>query len=116
MRPGASTPEELESLLEDALTTGDGESLRGLFETAAVLVAPCGTQELRGGAQIASHACVLRDDGYVYLADPWRVLQARDIALVIAERAVNVMRRGADQRWRYAVSLLSPDTTTEKSN
>lgn len=35
MRPGASTPEQLESLLEDALTMGDGESLRGLFETAA---------------------------------------------------------------------------------
>lgn len=116
MRPGASTPEELESLLEDALMMRDGESLRGLFETAAVLVAPFGAHEVRGGAQIASHACALRDCGYVYLADPSRVLQARDIALVIAQRAVNVMRRGADQRWRYAVSLLSPDTPTEGSN
>ncbi|MGH3264381.1 MAG: hypothetical protein ACRDNS_20570 [Trebonia sp.] len=98
MRSGASTPEELESLFEDALMMGDRRLLGGLFETATVLVSPFGSGEVRGGARIASHACALRDGGYVYLADSRRVLQARDTALLVAQQAVNVMRRGADRR------------------
>jgi hypothetical protein len=116
MRSGASTPEELESLLEDAFVTGDSESLTGLFDAAAVLVPGFGALEVRGSGQIARHANAFSDRGDVYLADPLRVLQTRDIALVIAQRAVNVMRRGGDHRWRYAVSLLSIDNTTEGSN
>lgn len=116
MRSGASTPEELESLLEDAFVTGDSESLTWLFDAGSVLVPGFGALELRGSWQIARQAGALSDQGYVYLADPRRVLQASDIALVIAGRAVNVMRRGADHRWRYAVSLLSIDNTTEGNN
>jgi hypothetical protein len=48
------------------------------------------------------------DRGYRYLTDPRRVLQAGDTALV-AGRALNVMRRGEDSRWRYAISLLNND-------
>ncbi len=47
-----------------------------------------------------------------YLADPRRVLQARDTALVVAARAINVLRRGDDGTWRYAITLLDIDDTT----
>jgi hypothetical protein len=33
---------------------------------------------------------------YTYLAEPRRVLQARNTALVVAERGINVARRGTD--------------------
>jgi hypothetical protein len=52
------------------------------------------------------------DRGFTYIADPRQVLQSRDTALVIAERAVNVMHRGRDGAWRYAISLLNVDNTT----
>jgi hypothetical protein len=35
-----------------------------------------------------------------YLADPHRVLEAGDTALVVAARAINVTRRGDDSSWR----------------
>jgi hypothetical protein len=37
------------------------------------------------------------------------VVQARDTALVLADRAINVVRRGSDGAWRYAIALLSGD-------
>ena len=40
------------------------------------------------------------------LADPRRVLQARDTSLVLAGHAINMARRGDDGFWRYAISLL----------
>ena len=43
-----------------------------------------------------------------YLADPRRVLQVRDTALVVSGCAVNVVRRGDDGSWRYSISLLDP--------
>ena len=42
-----------------------------------------------------------------YLADPSHVLQARDTALVVAGRGINVMHRGDDGAWRYAIAVLS---------
>jgi hypothetical protein len=44
-----------------------------------------------------------------YLADPRRVLQSRDTALIIAEQSVNVVRRRSDGTWRFAISLLALD-------
>ena len=38
MKRGARTPEELETLLEDAFVVRDGEALIELFEDGAVLV------------------------------------------------------------------------------
>ena len=50
-----------------------------------------------------------------YLADPRLVLQARDTGLVVTKRGVNVVRRGGDGAWRYAIALLARDgTTTEE--
>jgi ketosteroid isomerase-like protein len=108
MRSGAATPEELESLLEDGFVLGDRHALAELFDADAVLCAGPGPAavEARGSEQIARAAGALCERGYRYLADPQRVLQAGDTALVVASRAVNVMRRGADRRWRYAVAYL----------
>ena len=115
MRPGARTPEELETLLEDAFVFHDGEALAELFEDAAVLVAGDGSREARGGDEIARLAGDMWERNRTYLADPRRVLQARDTGLIVAERGINVVRRGSDGTWRYAIALLSrEDTTTEE--
>jgi hypothetical protein len=105
METGASTPEELESLLEDALVMGDHEAVAQLFERNALLVTGNGAIELRGDG-IGRHATALRDQGYRYVSDPQLILQAHNTTLVVAQRAVNVMRRRGDGRWRYAISLL----------
>ncbi len=114
MRPGASTPEELETLFEDAFVVRDSGALAGLFEDGAVLVAGGGPEQARGGEEIARFATALWERDRTYLADPRRVLQARDTALVVAERGINVLRRGRDGTWRYAIALLDIDDTTPK--
>ena len=112
MRPGARTPEELETLFEDAFVTRDRQALTGLFEDGAVLVA--GGGKAHGGEQIRELAGELWERNVTYLADPRRVLQARDSALVVAPGGINVARRGSDGAWRYAIALLNPDGTTPK--
>jgi ketosteroid isomerase-like protein len=109
MRRGARTPEELETLFEDALVIRDREALAQLFEDGAVLVAADGLREARGSQEIARLAVTMRDRDHAYVADPRRVLQARDTALVVAEQGINVVRRGSDGVWRYAIALLSFD-------
>jgi hypothetical protein len=43
------------------------------------------------------------------------VLQARTTGLVLTRRGINVVRRGSDGAWRYAIALLSRhDATTEE--
>jgi hypothetical protein len=116
MKSGASTPEELESLLEDGLLIGEGAPLVGLFETGATIAIDGEARDARGSEQIARLADELCANGYGYLAGPRRVLQATETALVVGEHAINVVRRGADRRWRYSISLLSFDNTTERSN
>jgi hypothetical protein len=109
----ASTPEELESLLEDAFLLGDTGALAALFDNRALLVADDGSGQARGMAEIVRMMGAMCGRGYAYLASPVRVLQAGDTALVLAERAVNVMRRGEDRGWRYAISLLEANPNTE---
>jgi hypothetical protein len=108
MKQGARTPEELETLLEDAFVTRDRSALTQLFENGAVLV--CGNvREARGEEEIARFATALWDRDRTYVAEPGRVLQARDIALVVADGGISVARRGGDRAWRYAIALLSFD-------
>ncbi len=115
MKRGASTPEELETLFEDAFVIHDREALAELFEDGALLVAGDGAQEARGGEEIARCAAAMWDRDRTYVADPWQILQARDTALVVAELSINVVRRGSDGSWRYAILLLSlGDTTTSE--
>jgi hypothetical protein len=116
MRPGARTPEELETLLEDAFVLRDGEALADLFEDGAVLVAGDGFREARGGAEIARLASDMWAHDRTYLADPCRVLQARGTGLIVAKRGINVVRRASDGAWRYAIALLSRDDTTSEED
>jgi hypothetical protein len=106
MDPGARTPEELETLLEDAFVLHDHQALAQLFQPGAMLVVGGGLPEARGRRQIARVAAELWESQRLYLADPRRVLQVRDTALVLAGRTISVVRRTDDGFWRYAISLL----------
>ena len=108
----ARTPEELEALLEDAFVVRDREAVAELFEDGAVLVGD--RREARGGDEIARWAREMWARDRTYLADPRRVLQARDTGLVLTRHGINVVRRGTDGAWRYAIALLSRDDTTKE--
>ena len=107
----ARTPEDLETLFEDAFVIRERAVLAGLFEEGAVLVADDG-RVARGSGAIARLAQAMWERDRTYIADPRQVVQARDIALVVAERAINVMRRGSDGAWRYVIALQSFDALT----
>ena len=110
---GARTPEELETLFEDALVIRDPQAVAELFEEGAVLMAG-NERPGRGGAAIARLALATWDGDRTYVADPRHVMQARDIALVVAEQGINVARRGRDGAWRYAIVRLFADDETER--
>jgi hypothetical protein len=116
MRPGARTPEELETLLEDAFVIRDRDALAQLFEDGAVLVADRGGWEAHGQDAIARSAHEMWAHHRTYLADPRRVLQARSTGLVITSHGINVVRRGSDGAWRYAIALLSRDGATTEDD
>ncbi len=109
MRDGARTPEELETLFEDAFVIRDREAVAELFEDGALLVAGEDSEAARGGDEIARLATAIWERGRTYFADPRRIVQAKDTALVVAAGGVNVLRRGSDGAWRYAIALLSLD-------
>ena len=103
MRTGARTPEELETLLEDAFVIRDRAAVSALFEPDAVIAD--GSASARGesaGRFVASRWAL----GLTYVAHPRRVLQARDTALIVADGAISVVQRACDERWRYAIALL----------
>jgi hypothetical protein len=112
MRPGARTPEELETLLEDAFVTRDRDSLTPLFEDGAVFSSR-NEREARGREQISRLVATLWERNCTYIADSQRIVQAGETALVLAGHGINVVRRGSDGAWRYAIALLSLDNTTE---
>jgi hypothetical protein len=110
MRQGARTPEELETLFEDAFVIRDREALAELFEDGAVL--GDAWSEARGGDEIARLACEMWEHDRTYVAEPRRVLQARNTGLIVAQQGINVVRRCGDGVWRYAIALLSSDEAT----
>ena len=111
MESGARTPEELETLFEDAFVTRDAAALQAMFADGAVLLAGSAEREARGPAAIGRCATALWAQDGIYVAAPRRVVQARDTALVLGHQSINVLRRGAGGDWRYAIALLSiPDT------
>jgi hypothetical protein len=113
MRSGARLPEELDVLLEDAFVMRDRRAVMALFESYA-LVADGTAQEARGVREIASWAAEAWSSGLTYVAGAPRVLQARDIALVLTPHGIGVVHRDGDRAWRYAIALLSFDDTTAK--
>ena len=114
MSAGARTPEELETLLEDALVIRDRDALLALFEGGAVLVVG-DERPACGGEEIGRRALSAWDGDRTYVADPRRVMQARDIALIVAGRGINVARRDRDGTWRYAIVLQGVDEGTGRS-
>jgi hypothetical protein len=96
------TPEELELLFEDTLLLRDPRGLSALFEDGAVLVVE-GEGSARGGKAMARLALATWESGHSYVAKPQRVIQARDIALIVGEQGLNVVRRGSDGTWHYAI-------------
>jgi hypothetical protein len=85
-----------------------------MFTDGAVLAVGEGPDAARGGLEIGRLATALWQDGRTYVAEPRRVVQARDTALVLADGALNVLRRGSDGAWRYAIALLSLDAVATK--
>jgi hypothetical protein len=106
MTVGGQTPEELETLREDALLMHDADALAQLFEEAGVLVVAHGAWQAPGAWEIARGSWPLWRHQRGYLAAPRRVFQARDTALLLGDGIINVARRGPDGSWRYAISLL----------
>jgi quercetin dioxygenase-like cupin family protein len=109
---GARTPEELETLFEDALLVRDHQVLTALFESGATLVMSS-DEPVRGGEAIARAALASRNGIGAYVADPRRVLLARNSALVVTDRGVNVMHRD-DGAWRYAIVLHAVEESNGK--
>jgi hypothetical protein len=120
MTAGARTPEELDTILEDAFVSRDRALSRALFEDHSVLVQAEGAEarggeaighalagaEVRGGESIGHALAELWDRDRTYVAPAGRVLQARDVALLVSSAAIHVLRRGGDGTWRAAISLL----------
>jgi ketosteroid isomerase-like protein len=105
MDTGAFSPEELETLLEDAVLLGDGPAVAQLFERGGVIMPRAGSAEARGRAAIAGLARNLWSNGPGYLADPRQVAHSGDLALVVGSAAVNVARRQRNGSWRFVISL-----------
>ena len=114
MSPGATTPEELEVLFEDAFVVRDQISAAGLFDQSSVLACTAVARAARGRAAIAELVERLWESDHTYVAEPRQVLQAGDTALVIGSHVVNVARRGP-AGWSYAIALLGEfDHATER--
>lgn len=107
MNAGAPTPEELDTLLEDAFVVRDSSAVAELFEADA-LIAGDGAAYARG-ADIGSFVARLWAHDVTYLSQPRRVLRAGNTALVVAEWATCVLRRRDDAQWRYVIALLDSD-------
>ena len=94
MRPGARTPGGARNGARGRSRRPRRPALAELFGDGAVLVTGRPPREARGGEAIARIAAELWEPGATYVADPERVLQARDTALVLARHGISVMRRG----------------------
>ncbi|NJN53359.1 MAG: hypothetical protein HC804_00555 [Anaerolineae bacterium] len=116
MNSGAQTPEDIETLFEDTLVIRDYQGLAQLFEDGAVLIVD-DEQSARGAEAIARLALMTWADRHIYIADPHCVIQARDIALVVCAQGINVVRRGSDGFWRYAIvcQLVSDELVLSNS-
>jgi hypothetical protein len=109
----ARTPEELEALFEDALVQRDSVMLGALFEPGATLVTS-NERQTRSPKAIACMALATWGDDHPYVADPRRVVVARDIALIIAEQGINVIHRDCDGAWRYSIVLQTAGDSNEQ--
>jgi hypothetical protein len=98
---GGETPEELETLLEDAFLLCDADAVARLFEDGSLLVTGEASRQVRGREAILRAASLLCRRGCGYVADPRRAFQTRDIAPLIGDGVISVARRGLD--WYMAI-------------
>jgi hypothetical protein len=107
----ARTPEELDTLIEDAFLQRDRAALDELFDDGAVLRTGGGVPAY--GRDAIGHALTESwDRQCTYVARTRQVLQVRDTALVVADAGIHVLRRGIDGAWRAQISLLHLDRPT----
>jgi hypothetical protein len=106
MTAGAYTPEELETLFEDAFFMRNHVQLCALFDDGGLMAASGAVQVSRGAEAIGQAVAELWDQQPRYVPARRRVLQARDTALVVSDAGLHVARRGADRYWRVAICLL----------
>jgi len=104
---GAASPEELETLLEDAFLIHDQQALPDLFAGHAVLSAADGRLDARGRPDIARRIGAIWDQGGGYLPHAPRIVQTGPTALVLAGPAVHVVSRTGGT-WQYLISWLGP--------
>jgi hypothetical protein len=102
---GAASPEELETLLEDAFLIHDQESLTELFAGHAVLSSAHGGPDARGRPDITRRIGGIWEQGGSYLAHAPHIVQTGPTALVLAGQAVHVVTRSGGS-WRYLISWL----------
>jgi ketosteroid isomerase-like protein len=111
MGSGARTPEELETLLEDACIARDLGAVLTLFDERAVLARRWAAEVARGSEEIGRAAATMWRHDQTYVANPVRVVQTGDLALSVGG-GINVVRRGHDGAWRFAIALLDLDHPT----
>jgi hypothetical protein len=106
MVSGGRTPEELETLLEDAVLMADAAAAARLFEPYGLLFAEEAACELRGreGIRRAAAGWLFRDG---YLGTARHVLQAGDTALLLGADVASVVRRREDGSWKYLICVLA---------
>lgn len=100
----ASSPEELETLLEDAVLLGDETAVLSLFEAGAVLITGSG---VTGPEQALAEFASL---GYV--AATRTVTGRREVAVIVGDHAVNVSCRSPDGSWRLLATIVRPGDFT----
>ena len=98
----ASSPEELETLLEDAVLLGDQAAVLSLFEAGAVLITG---SRVTGPEQALTELTSL---GYV--AATRTVTGRREVAVIVGDHAVNVSCRSPDGSWRLVAAIMRPGT------
>lgn len=104
MSAGATCPEELELLLEDACLLSDMSLLSTLFDDDAVLLTRA-TSQVRGRSAIAEVIIDHVRGAGSYVAAPQVVMQSGRLALIISHTTTSVARRGPDG-WHYVITRL----------
>ena len=98
----ASSPEELETLLEDAVLLGDEAAVMSLFGAGAVLIT---------GPRVTGPETALAELATLgYVAATRTVTERRDLAVIVGDHAVNVSCRAPDGVWRLVAAIVRPRT------
>lgn len=108
MTRGAQSPEELDSLLEDAILLGDADAIAALFTHHGAFAAS-GMAPVCRGSEMIDVLSSWTEHGHGYIGGSAHVVRSRRTALVIGESAINVVRRGRNGMWRFAICLV-PNT------